>query len=95
MSAALHEACPKTPCPRKVKARDVDPLAWHTGTAIWSPGEVRTYVDGHLLSTSTVGVPDEPMHLMLQAEASSSWVHAKPGSSVGVEVDWVSVYQRR
>lgn len=95
VSAAMHRACGTTPCPYDYADRSVDPLGWHTATAIWSPGEVRTFIDGHPLTVSKDEVPDKPMHLILQAEASSTGVRATPGDTVGIEVDWVSIYRRR
>lgn len=94
VSAAVHQACGVTPCEFATHDLEIDPLAWHTATAVWSPGEVTTYLDGQKLVTSTIGVPDTPMHLLLQFEASSKGSTAVAGSSATVEIDWVTVYRR-
>lgn len=93
--AALHRSCLSAPCPHVDVTRRVDSTAWHTSTAIWSPGSITTYIDGKLLASSRQGVPNQPMHLLLQTQASSYGTTAKPGDNVVIEVDWVTVYQRR
>jgi hypothetical protein len=95
VSAAVHQACGVTPCPFVTDEVEIDPLAWHTATAVWSPGQVTTYLDGRKVTSTTTGVPDTPMHLLLQFEASSKGETAQQGSSATVQVDWISVYRRR
>ncbi|WP_246097877.1 glycoside hydrolase family 16 protein [Rhodococcus spelaei] len=79
---------------------------WHTVGVEWGPGVVRYLLDGVVWAEahSKVMVPNEPMGLAMQAEAGACQQREELGlppcdpsgphpDHVGVEVDWVAVYQ--
>jgi beta-glucanase (GH16 family) len=94
--ANLHRACADDVrgCAVDQGRYALEPTQWHTATAIWSPGTVTAYVDGHLVATSTTQAPSTPLHLLLQTEASSYGPQAAPGAVMKIDVDWVVVYTR-
>ncbi len=97
VSGFLHHACGNDSqgCAQDSGSYSLDPTQWHVATAIWSPGKVTAYVDGHLLATSTSQVPSTPMHLLLQTEASDYGPEAVPGAAMKVDVDWATLYTRK
>jgi hypothetical protein len=65
---------------------------WHTYEIDWLPGRVSFYVDGTLIGTSTLHVPDTPMHWVLQTD---TWSHEPPpanGTAGLVQVAWATAY---
>ena len=97
VGAYLHRACGNDTagCAQDVDHYTLKPTLWHTATAIWSPGKVTAYVDGHLIVTSTTQVPLSPMHLLLQTEASDYGPQAAAGAVMNIDVDWVTMYSRK
>jgi Glycosyl hydrolases family 16 len=69
---------------------------WHTWGVIWSPGSITYTVDGHVWGTVTVPseIPDEPMTLDLQQQASCTPgpAYVCPRSPQSMEIDWVAEY---
>jgi hypothetical protein len=65
---------------------------WHTATITWLPSGVTFQLDGNTIGKETVGVPNTPMHLVLQTETSTD--ASGPSNSAGgnVQIDWISVY---
>ncbi|WP_448614645.1 glycoside hydrolase family 16 protein [Modestobacter sp. URMC 112] len=63
---------------------------WQTTVIEWTPKAVTFYLDGELVGSSTTAVPQEPMHLVLQAGTATS--EEPPEDARGfIEVDWVRV----
>ena len=50
---------------------------WHTSVIEWTPGEVRFFLDGELVGTSTESVPDTPMNWILQSETTLTGERAR------------------
>ncbi len=69
---------------------------WHTWGIVWSAGSITYTVDGHAWGSVTFPweIPDQPMTLHLQQEASCSigFQYACPRSPASMEVDWVAEY---
>lgn len=94
--AAVHQACGNdNGCPQKVQGFKLNPTTWHTATVLWTPGRIRVFNDGRLVMMTTQHVPNKPMHLLLQTEASDYGPKAAPGAVMKIDVDWVTVYRRR
>jgi hypothetical protein len=67
---------------------------WHEATIEWLPSSLTFILDGKKVGTKTEGVPDTPMHWVLQVETSEEGPKAAPGDSGHVQVDWVKAYSR-
>jgi len=65
---------------------------WHICTIEWTAGQVKFYLDGVLLGTSTSYVPSNPMHWVLQSETLVGGPAPDPADECLVEVDWVVAY---
>ena len=66
---------------------------WHTATLQWTPTSVTMLLDGALVGTTTVAVPQTPMTFILRAESDLLPAPPPPASSEGhVQIDWVTVY---
>lgn len=65
---------------------------WHIATIEWGPGRLSYELDGKRIGEFTSGVPNTPMHLVLQVE--TSLVGTAPADYVtgAVEIDWVTLY---
>lgn len=72
------------------------PDEWHIATIEWTPGSVKWFWDGGLVSQTTVpsGVPDTPMRWTLQAETSDRSHRTFPEESTqgNLEIDWLVQY---
>lgn len=63
---------------------------WHTVTFEWGTTS-RWYVDGVLMGTSNVRIPNTPMHMVLQTESE---LNATETTASGhLQLDWVAVWQ--
>lgn len=67
--------------------------SWHTATTEWGPGRVEFFLDGVSIGVSTVGVPDKPMHYILQTESCLTGCPA-PGTAGHLQVDWVAIWAK-
>ncbi|HEV7948674.1 MAG TPA: glycoside hydrolase family 16 protein [Glaciihabitans sp.] len=66
---------------------------WHTYGIEWLPNSLTFTIDGVPQGTAVTGVPDTPMHLVLQYETAIDR-GPPPAASAGViEVDWVTAYK--
>ncbi|WP_457028004.1 glycoside hydrolase family 16 protein [Kitasatospora sp. P5_F3] len=65
--------------------------AWHTTVIDWQPDSLSFYLDGTLLGTSTTGVPDTPMHWVLQSETSATGPAG--GTTAEITVDAVRYWK--
>lgn len=72
------------------------PGGWHIATTEWSPGNVKWFWDGVLVSQTEVpfGVPVSPMRWTLQAETADDASATSPNQATAgyIEVDWVVQY---
>ena len=75
--------------------------AWHTYTIEWNPSAVTYYIDGTLVHTDTMasaqaagfGIPNTPMHPVIQVETVTDGSGAPASSSEGhVQIDWLVAY---
>ena len=58
----------------------------------WSPGLVVFELDGNEVGSSTVRIPDTPMHWVLQTETRLSGGSPADSVSGHVQVDWVAIW---
>lgn len=66
---------------------------WHSATIEWSPDRVTFILDNAPVGTTIAdGVPDTPMHWVLQIETAIDG--AKPAADVAghIQIDWVRIY---
>jgi hypothetical protein len=66
---------------------------WHTATTEWTPGEVKAYLDGSLIGTSTHS-PSTPMHWVIQTETGLSGCVPADSTAGNVQIDWAVAYAR-
>jgi hypothetical protein len=66
--------------------------SWHTAVIEWGPSATRFILDGTTIGTSTSGIPNTPMHWVLQTETRSSVVPSD-STAGNVQIDWVAVYR--
>jgi len=71
----------------------VTPTAWHTATITWLPSGVTFQLDGTTVGTTTTGVPDTPMHLVIQAETWTSGGVPTNTAAGNIQIDWLTVYR--
>jgi len=71
-----------------------DTQGWHTFTTEWTPGSVKWFWDGALLSQTIDAskVPAIPMRWTLQVETSLITGPPDPGAAGHVQVDWITAY---
>lgn len=67
---------------------------WHTATITWVPGRITFQLDGRTVGTTTVRIPDTPMHLVIQAETSTGGPVPAASAAGNVQIDWLAVYRR-
>jgi Glycosyl hydrolases family 16 len=68
--------------------------AWHTAVIVWTPSSCRFMLDGKQIGVDTHGIPDTPMHWVIQTETQLSG-GPPPDSAAGhVYIDWVAIYAR-
>jgi hypothetical protein len=74
---------------------------WHTYTIEWMPGVLDYFIDGTLVHSDTqataeqsgYGIPDTPMHPVIQVETVTDGSGAPASSSQGnVQIDWLTAY---
>jgi beta-glucanase (GH16 family) len=67
--------------------------SWHTAALEWSPGSAKFYVDGHSIGSTTTQVASDPMHYVLQMEATETSDTA-PSADVAthMQLDWFAAY---
>ncbi|PWW21804.1 glycosyl hydrolase family 16 [Geodermatophilus normandii] len=63
---------------------------WHTTVVEWTPTAVTFVLDGEVIGRSTTGIPNEPMHWVMQVGTNGR--DTPPATSSGVvQVDWVHI----
>jgi beta-glucanase (GH16 family) len=66
---------------------------WHTAALEWAPGNARFYVDGNLIGSTSSQVASNPMHYVLQMEATeTSDTAPSAGTSTHMQLDWFAAY---
>lgn len=66
--------------------------AWHTSSVEWTPKSAKYYLDGHLIGTSTRGVPNTPADWIIQNETAMNGQYPAAGASAQMDITWVSAY---
>lgn len=66
---------------------------WHVATMEWSPGKVEFFLDGRSLGAGTTGVPNTPMHYILQTESCLPFCPS-PETAGHVYLDWIAIWKR-
>jgi beta-glucanase (GH16 family) len=64
---------------------------WHVTTVEWTPSTVTFSLDERVVGTSTTDVPQNPMHVVLQAGTNGSGTPPPDDARGRIQVDWVQV----
>jgi beta-glucanase (GH16 family) len=70
---------------------------FHLYVLEWEPDSIRWYIDGHLIHSTTVGIPHTPHYLILNTAVGGSWPGNPDSTTVFPQlhdIDYVRVYQR-
>ncbi|KHL01251.1 glycoside hydrolase [Sinomonas humi] len=89
--AALHSAGSTQELPSAVFQSDASFQTWNTATIEWTPGRVEFFLNGKSIGASTSGVPDLPMHYLLQTESCLPTC-PDPKTQGHLYVDWVAIW---
>ncbi len=65
---------------------------WHTAIIEWTPGSVQFILDKRILGTSTIRIPNTPMHWVIQTETNLDGFEPDDSVAGHLQVDWVVVY---
>lgn len=65
---------------------------WHTTAIEWTAGQLKFYMDGTLIGTTTAQVSNIPMDWILQNESSILGPYAANGAVTQLDIDWVACY---
>ncbi len=71
--------------------------AFHLYTLEWEPSEMRWFIDGQLLHSTTSGIPHTPHYLILNTAVGGAWPGNPDATTVFPQyhdIDYVRVYQR-
>jgi hypothetical protein len=66
--------------------------AWHTAIIEKTPGYCRFILDGTVVGNSTLRIPFDPMHWVLQTETAIDGTVPSDSTSGHVQIDWVAAY---
>ncbi|MFL5839187.1 MAG: family 16 glycosylhydrolase [Thermoleophilaceae bacterium] len=66
---------------------------WHTAVIEWTPSSIKFLLDGQTVGTSTSGIPNTPMHWVLQTESALDGSTPSDSAAGHVQVDWAAVYR--
>jgi hypothetical protein len=61
-------------------------------TTTWLPSGVTFQLDRQTVGTTTTRLPDTPMHLVIQAEASTGRSAPATAAAGKVQIDWLAMY---
>lgn len=67
-------------------------MQWHTMTLTWLPHFVQFQLDNHIVGTVTSGIPDTPMHAVLQIETRTIGAPPTDRAAGNVQFAWVAIY---
>jgi beta-glucanase (GH16 family) len=73
-----------------------DPEAFHVYSVEWDEHSISWYVDGQFYYSTDVGIPDEPMYLILTLAVGGEWPGSPDASTVfpsRMAVDYVRCYR--
>jgi hypothetical protein len=76
----------------------IDMLKWHTWGVIWTPTTITYSVDGlewSSVSNSDAGIPNVPMHLVLQQQTWCNQGRICPSAPVSMLVNWIAEYRTK
>lgn len=65
---------------------------WHTLIVEWLPSRVTFILDGRTLGTTTSGIPNTPLHWILQTPTSDD-VLASLSTAGNLQIDWVAAWK--
>lgn len=71
---------------------------FHTYVLEWEPSELRWYIDGHLLHSTTTGVPHTPHYLIINTAVGGAWPGNPDSTTVFpkmLEVDYVRIFGKK
>lgn len=63
---------------------------WHTYTTEWTPGELKFFLDGELIGSTTENVPIESLHWVIQAGTVDSVPDQEAEGHI--MIDWVTIH---
>jgi beta-glucanase (GH16 family) len=66
--------------------------SWHTAVIEWLADRCTFTLDGKVIGTATSGIPDTPMHWVIQTETELKGQAPVEAASGHVYIDWVAVY---
>jgi hypothetical protein len=69
-----------------------DSNAWHTTVIEWSPNLVVFRLDGVEIKRITTGVPNTPMHWVIQTETMLTSTLPPLSAAGNVQIDWVAIW---
>ena len=91
VTGSLHTFAGGSPIQRFTSA--VASTTWHTATTQWTPTSVTFLLDGAIVGSTSVDVPQTPMTLLLRAESDLAPAPVPAPTSQGnLQIDWVTVY---
>jgi len=93
-SAFVHPVGTNSASDRAAFAARATYHKWHTAVIVWTPGRCRFILDGRQIGVGTRGIPDTPMHWVIQTETQLSGGPPLDSASGHVYIDWVAVYTR-
>ena len=66
--------------------------SWHTAVIEWLPDRCTFILDGKVIGIATSGIPDTPMHWVIQTETQLNDEAPDDTASGHVYIDWVAAY---
>jgi len=71
---------------------------FHIYSLEWEPDSIRWYIDGHIIHSTTDGIPHQPHYLILNTAIGGSWP-ANPDSTTFFpqfhDIDYVRIFQKK
>jgi hypothetical protein len=67
---------------------------WHTAVVEWLPSRVTFILDGRTIGNTTSGIPNTPMHWVLQTPTTDS-ILASLSTAGNVQIDWVAAWKQQ
>ena len=65
---------------------------WHTMTLTWLPHFVQFQLDNQIVGTVTTGIPNTPMHPIIQIETRTIGAPPTDQAEGNVQLKWVAIY---
>jgi beta-glucanase (GH16 family) len=71
---------------------------FHIYALEWEPDSIRWYIDGHLIHSTTDGIPHKPLYLIINTAVGGSWP-GNPDSTTTFpqfhDIDYVRIFQKK